>query len=329
MKIKQSFLGLFLFCLLMLQASTAMAEKADFNMKYAPPFGTATDARVENGVRISYFTEQGTIKGQVGNGAEVDVDKGVHGGIFSLNLAMEDTFGFELKTIWRRDREDTSFLECMGKVSDCQTNSQTFAGSQVVIGLTPKYRFFQNDWFWGSVSLEVLFPINTGITSTKTYYITPGLQFYFDTGEWFGVEVDTSFLMAVADPEESPYVPGSNEIPDDDEKFIAGAYARVNFLLKIIGQHFIGLQVDETYWFHSMDSGREAQVRQFVSREVNATTTQDLVDLAFFSNNQLNIGGGYRVNLKIFEGGVGAFVAVTDRDKRPGWGVSVDSRFTF
>jgi hypothetical protein len=305
-------------------AASAADEPASFNNVYSPPFGSRPDVRVENAARFSYFTQQGAVEG---------VDKAVHGGIFSLNLAMEDRFGFELKTIWARQEEDVAFVTCGGDAADCQSEGQYFSGSQVTIGLTPQYKFLNKDWVWGAVALEVLFPLQTGLNPAKLYEINPGFQFYFDTGDWFGVELDVAMLMTVADPPETPYVPGYKFAPDDNEVFVAGAYARANFLLKIIGQHFINLQVEDNIYLHQLEGSREQTVARMVGRdprgEYQPTRVQDYVDMAFYSNHRLDVGAGYRVNLKIFEGGVGAFVAITDRDKRQGWGMQVDTRFTF
>jgi|GEM_PF-6962030 len=306
----------------------AKAEGNSFNNKYAAPFGTEPDVRVENEVRFSYFTKQGAISG-LAAGQNVDIDKPAHGGVFAIQLAMEDFVSFELKTIWTRIAEKSTFYSCAGSDRDCALEKTSYADSNIVIGLTPKYRFLTNDWFWGTVSLEVLFPLSTGKSQTKDYLINPGLQMFFDTGDWFGIEVDTSLLMAVADPESDEQTDVVQVPTDNDRKFIAGIFARVNFLLKLYNRHFINLQIDDTAWFHELDSERNEYVRRIISGERELTTEQDRFDKTYFSNHQLNVGLGYRVNLSIFEAGFGGWVAVTDRDRRQDWGLNLDTRFTF
>ena len=316
------FLGLLL--LGMFTLATGSLWAADFNAKYAAPFGVRPDARVENTVRFSYFTEQGKVQ---------RIDKPVHGGIFGLQLAMEDSFGFEISTVWRRMEENftTENVEkpCSERGQECFTEYRDFSGSGVVIGLTPKYRYLNLEWLWASVSLTGNFPLANLPDESRSYEIDPGLQFYFDTGDWVGIELDLAYLLHINDPEEIPYAPGYESAPQDDEQLVSGLYGRANFLLKIIGRHFVGLQVEDTVWLHTLDELREEEIVKRVQRIEPVKTEKDRVDLTFYSNHRLNVGGGYRVNLGVFEGGVGGFAAVTDRDKRQGWGVNADTRFTF
>ncbi len=295
---------------------------ADFNNQYSAPFGFRTDARVENAVKFGYFTEQGTVKG---------VNKGTHGGIFDLQLAFEDSFGFALQTIWRNSVEEVTLSRCSGSVAECQEVVENYGNNSVTIGLTPKYRFLNLDWVWGSAAIQAYFPIATKPDELRVYEVDPGVQFYFNTGDWFAVEVDASFLMNISDPEEAELIPGTTVIPEDDEEFIGGVYARVNFLLKILGQHFIGLQVEDTAWFRDLSAAREQNVLNILSYRAGAEadTNSEKLDMAYFANHQLNVGGGYRVNLGVFEGGVGGFMALTQRERRQNWGVNADVAFTF
>lgn len=309
-----------LLCLVLLMLggqAQAVSGDASLNDTYAPPFGHRPDARIENLARFSYFTEQGKVHG---------VDKSTHGGVFSLTLAAEDVFGFELKTLWSRQDERVTYLTCAGETKDCQYEGQFLSGSQVVIGLVPQYRFLNKDWVWGSVTLETLFPLQTGTNPAKFYEINPGLQFYFNTCRWFGVELNAGALMTVMDPPDSDELAAINQ---DETRFVAGVNARLNLLFKIIGQHFLNVQIEDNIYFHQLEGAREQTVAQLVGRQIKPGIPQDYFDMAFYSNHRLDVGGGYRVNLKVFEGGAGAFVAITDRDKRAGWGVQVDGRFTF
>ncbi|RJO67891.1 MAG: hypothetical protein C4523_08220 [Myxococcales bacterium] len=318
--------GLCLLCLVLALGATTAAQAAEFNSKYAAPFGQMPDARVENYVRFSYLTEQGKIEG---------VDKPVHGGYFAIQLAMEDAFSFELATIWKRMEESYTTAPAGCTDAACQVERRNNAGSSTEILLTPKYRFLNLDWVWGSVSATGRFPLQTQFNQTKRYGVEPGFQFYFDTGAWFGVEMDVEYLLHITDPEESPYAPGYVYAPQDDEQLIHGIYARANFLLKIIGVHFVNLQAEDTFWLRDFSGSRTAglsredELRQMLAHAKEPLTENDKVDLTYFAKHQLNVGGGYRVNLKVFEGGIGGWYGITDSDKRQPWGVNLDTRFTF
>ena len=324
--------SLVLAALLLLIGTTAHA--ADFNPKYAPPFGNRVDARIENTFRASYLYGHGDIEGDY---------KGYHGGIFGLSLGWEDSFSFDIASTWKvfaltyendcLDKNGNRDPECSPYI--LKDNGQT----NVVIGLTPKYRFFDQSWDWGSIwmsfAINVNFPIRVAKWQSQLYEVNPGLQFYFDLGKWFGIELDDQFLLTINDPDEKPHQPGSGSHPDDDRSVVLGNYVRLNLLLKILSQHFLCAYIEDTEWFRSVDGAREQEVRRLVKghdekgNKILPQSEKDKLDMMFFANHQVNVGGGYRVNLKVAELGVGAWGAVVQTDRRQQWGLDTDIRFTF
>ncbi len=321
-------------CVLLLLSFPAQAkEKQTFNSMYAPPFGSAPNARVENAVRFSLFNEYGEVE---------NIAKPTFGGIFSLELAMEDSFSFELKTNLSSTRQKVVTYRCSDGTTVVQDSydsticggeaveSSNFQATQVTIGLTPKYRFLNTDMFWGSFAIDFEIPLSKSYREGQVYELNPGLQFYFNLAQWFGMELDAAYLFNVVDPQAiGSDTTAAGEDVKEDRKLVHGAYARLNLLFRIVGVHFLGIQIEDTYYFHTMDSQRKEDIRQILRNQAGITSLKDQVDLRYYANHLLNIGGGYHWNVGFYEGGLGFFVAVTQRDRREQWGMTLDTRFTF
>lgn len=299
--------------ILLLMASTAIA--ADFNKIYAPPLGTRSNARLENATQFGFLYESGEVE---------KIDRETLGAVFSLQLASEDWIGLEIKTVWRRtaeefESEEAVTSEGMSKVKNTDTN-----GSEIVIGLTPKYRFLNLDWVWGQASVELNFPLSARYKETEIIELAPGMQWYFDAvKEWFGVEVDAAYLVNFMVADENEIRPEK----EDATNYISGAYARLNLLLKIKRIVYIGATVEDTIWFYT--PGDDVRTKALVSHKRPIVTEEDKLDVRYSANHRLNAGGSVTVNLGVFEASVGGWRAVTQADQRQNFGTSLDFRFTF
>ncbi len=292
--------------------------KGRFNLAYAPPFGFRPDARVENYARFGFITAQGQVEG---------FDKNMYGAIFGLQLAKEDVFAFLVQIKYENIKQDLSYQVCQGEVSDCMVKTQNMKDSNTRIDITPKYRFLNRERIWGSVSLTGAFPISAREGEPPIYEVSPGMQWYFDAvPEWFGIELDLQYLLDITDPDEPAYVPGYKYAPQDNEELTHGVFGRVNFLLKIKQIAYINLQVDDTVWFRDID---EAVARALARNEMDITTEAERLNLMYYATHQLDARAGLHIIYKRFEGGLGAVVPITQRERRQDWGVNADMRVTF
>ncbi len=307
---------------------SSSAYAAGFNEKYAAPFGNMPDIRVENSVRFTYFTNQGDAHG---------VSQRQHGALLGLMLAREDVFGLEINTEWKRHTESITLLQsdCQGEGRTCELERESGANNQVTLGFVPKYRIATLDWFWVNFSVALKIPLDIHKRNVQLWEVDPGFQFYFLATDWLGIELDLNYMMHITDPEDEAFAPDPSKtvdveaIKDDDEKFYSGMYSRANFVFKPARHHYLMLFAEGTFWFHSVDSERENQLKQFVQHKQEPKYAVDFDDLRYYANHAINIGGGYRANVGPMEAGIGGYGAVTEIDRRPTWGITSDLRFTF
>jgi len=302
-------------------------QAADYNGKYAAPFGSSMpDVRVENGVRFSYFTNQGEVEG---------VDRGEHGAILGFSIAQEDFLGLEISSQWAHHKETISILDasCQGQGDQCVTERESYLGNMVTLAFVPKYRIATLDWFWATTSVALKLPLDLQNNDLQLYELDPGFQFYFIATPWLGIELDLNYMMHITDPEdlnyESDVEKEESQKRGTDTDFFSAFYARANFVFKPAVHHYLMLFAESEIWFHSVDDERTLELKDMIHHISQPQTNDDVNDLRYYANRKVNLGGGYRANVGPMEAGVGAWGAVTQTDRRHNWGIDVDLRLTF
>lgn len=306
-------------------APAGIAHAVDFDKSYAAPFGFRADARMESYAHFGFRYENGDV---------ACIGQDVFGGIFALQLGVQDKFAFEIQTTWRRIEESYQTPDYDKTNNGYELNlieNRSYSNSAAEIRLTPKYRFLHLDWLWMSASLTAGFPIITEPNFAQVYEVSPGIQAYFDVSkDWFGIELNVNYLMEIVDPEDTP-----KGVPQPSTEVVSGLFARANFLLKLYKIVYISAQIEDTIWFRDIgasESGmhpREAEIKAMLRHLEDIRIHEDRVDMRYYANHKLDAGGGVRVIYKFWEAGIGATGAITQQDRRQNFGIVVDSRFRF